>query len=77
MRTKQSKKTELAKLMSPDLRKTAAILSGKTRRYVNQVLNVSDKRYNEEIISICEKLVAAKEETINTIKIQIKRGGVK
>ena len=74
MRTKEVKNPDLAKKMSSDMRKAAAEITGKTKRYVDQVLNINDKRYNADIVTACEKLISAKEKTIQSIKVEIKRG---
>jgi hypothetical protein len=74
MRTKEVKNPELSKKMSSDLRKTAAEITGKSKRYVDQVLNPNDKRYNQDIIETCKQLLHAKEKAIHTIKVHIRRG---
>jgi hypothetical protein len=77
MTTNKNKNPELAKLMTADMRDTAAKITGKSRDYVNRVLNPSDLRYNQLIIDVCQKLVNAKDNTIQIIKVEVNRGGVK
>ena len=70
---KKSKKIELAKLMTPQLRKQAVLKTGYSYQYVNQILNPKDKRYNEQVINVCEALVRAQEDAFNKINVTIKR----
>jgi hypothetical protein len=71
--TKRSKNPDLAKKMTPELRKEVVRLTGFGVRYVNQVLNVNDKRYNQELIDACEQIVAEREAWRSKVSIQIKR----
>lgn len=71
--TKKEKKIELSKKMTAQLRQQVVLKTGYSYRYVCCVIDPKDKRYNEQVVEVCEKLIAAQEEAFKSINIKIKR----
>jgi hypothetical protein len=71
--TKRSKKNELYKLMTPELRKQAVLKTKYSYQYINSILNPNNERYNEQVVQVCEELIAAQNEAFSKINITINR----
>jgi hypothetical protein len=77
MNTKRNKNPELSKKMTADMRRMVAELTGYSEVYVSKVLCVTNVRYNAQIVSVCEKLVEAKENAFASVSVSVRRGGDK
>jgi hypothetical protein len=71
--TKVMKKSELAKKMTPELKKQVCLKTGYSYSYIKKILNPTDTRYNQQVVDLCEKLIEAQEKTFNSINITVKR----
>jgi len=57
MSTKGIKNHDLSKAMDAHNRRIVAEITGFSMRYIHCILNVDDKRYNQQVIDVCEALL--------------------